>query len=60
MYYEEKMIGGVMHWRAHPQTSFVPYTLAEVSSRYQQLQTEHATLRADVRERAERRYAAKE
>jgi len=34
MYYEEKMINGVMHYRSHPDDEFTPYTLEELSKRY--------------------------
>lgn len=34
MYYEEKIINGVVHWRTDPNDDFQPYSLAELSSRY--------------------------
>ena len=37
MYYEEKMIGGVLHWRGSPDGEFTPYTLIELSLHYMDL-----------------------
>lgn len=37
MFYEERMIDGVMHWRGHPEDEFTPYTLQELSERYNSL-----------------------
>ncbi len=34
MYYEEKVIDGVMHWRDNPEKQLQPYTLEELSERY--------------------------
>lgn len=34
MYYEEKLINGVMHWRGNPNDEFQPYTLEQLSQRY--------------------------
>lgn len=35
MYYEEKIIDGVLHWRNDPDNEFKLYTLEELSQRYQ-------------------------
>jgi hypothetical protein len=35
MFYEEKIIDGVMHWRSDPNDDFKPYTLEELSLQYQ-------------------------
>ncbi len=35
MYYEEKIIDGIMHWRGTPDGEFKPYTLKELSQRYE-------------------------
>lgn len=35
MYYEEKLIDGVLHWRNDLDSEFKPYTLEELSQRYQ-------------------------
>ena len=40
MYYEEKMIDGVMHYRTDPKGEFKPYTLESISSRYDGLKTD--------------------
>ena len=37
MYYEEKMIDVVMHWRGSPDGDFTPYTLRQLSTRYEAL-----------------------
>ncbi len=34
MYYEEKIIDGVMHWRNDPNKKFVPYSIQELLARY--------------------------
>jgi len=34
MYYEEKLIDGVMCWRGVPDGEWTPYTLKELSARY--------------------------
>lgn len=34
MFYEEKEINGVLHYRTDPNESFKPYTLEELSARY--------------------------
>jgi len=34
MYYEEKMINGVLHWRGTPDGDFEPYTLNDLSVMY--------------------------
>jgi hypothetical protein len=33
MYYEEKIINGVLCWRTDPKDEFAPYTIEELSSR---------------------------
>lgn len=33
MYYEEKLIGGVLHYRTHPDGEFQAFTLEELSSK---------------------------
>ncbi len=35
MYYEEKIINGALYWRNDPDNEFKPYTLEELSQRYQ-------------------------
>lgn len=35
MYYEEKLIGDILHRRNDPDDEFQPYTLKELSQRYQ-------------------------
>ncbi len=34
MYYEEKLINGVMHYRTDPKSDFRPYTLEGLSARH--------------------------
>jgi len=34
MFYEEKIIDGILHWRSDPDDEFKPYTLKELSERY--------------------------
>lgn len=41
MFYEEKMIDGVLHWRNIPGGQWVDYTAAQLSQRYVDLQKEH-------------------
>jgi hypothetical protein len=35
MYWEEKMINGVMHWRRSPDDEFTPYTLEDLSKKWE-------------------------
>ena len=37
MYYEEKIIGGVMCYRTNPDSKFTQYTMTELSIRYEGL-----------------------
>lgn len=37
MYYEEKLIDGILHFRSTPDAEFEPYTLTELSRRYVEL-----------------------
>ena len=48
MYYEEKMIDSLMHWRSNPDDDFRPYTLEELSRRYQLAQKEAWKYRAAI------------
>ena len=34
MYYEERVINGVLHYRTSPDDDFQPYTLEELTRRY--------------------------
>ena len=40
MYYEERMINGIMHYRTNPNDEFKPYGLKELSSRYKREKAE--------------------
>ena len=46
MYYEEKMINGVMHWRGSPDGEFTPFTIEEISERYEK-EKENSAARAE-------------
>jgi len=35
MYFEEKMINGIMHYRTNPDSEFTPYDIKELSRRYE-------------------------
>lgn len=35
MYFEEKMIDGIMHYRTNPDSEFTPYDIKELSRRYE-------------------------
>lgn len=48
MYYEEKIINGVMHWRGSPDDEFTPYTIEELSRRYSELKATEQFLRAAI------------
>lgn len=50
MYYEEQLIGGVMHWRSDPRGKFEPYTLEQLSQRYMEVRKAfaHYRLRGEV------------
>lgn len=37
MYYEEKILEGVLHYRMNPYGCFVPYTIRELTTRYLEL-----------------------
>ena len=41
MFYQEKMIDGIMHFRTDPNGEWRPYTLESLSSRYNTLKKEH-------------------
>jgi hypothetical protein len=45
MYYEEKLINGILHWRGDPDDEFKPYTLGELSGRYKMLEKENGARR---------------
>lgn len=48
MYYEEKMINGIMHWRGRKDGEFQPYTLEELSRRYENLSEELKEVKANL------------
>lgn len=52
MYYEEKIINGVLCWRKNPNDEFTSYSIEELSQRYWQLK-ESAEEDATYREMAE-------
>ena len=35
MYFEEKMINGIMQYRTNPDSEFTPYDIKELSRRYE-------------------------
>lgn len=41
MYFEERMIDGVMHFRTVPDGEFRPYDIKELSRRYEELRDLH-------------------
>ena len=48
MYYEEKMIDGIIHYRGTPDGEWTPYTLKELSSRYVNLMLNNEQLRVEI------------
>jgi hypothetical protein len=38
MYYEEKIINGILHWRGHPEGEFKPYSIEALSQMVVELQ----------------------
>lgn len=44
MYYEEKMINGVLCWRGNPDDDFTPYTLEELSRKFEDEQKQKAAI----------------
>jgi len=50
MYFEEKMIDGVMCYRTNPQAEFEPYSLEELSHRYKEAQDDARRLRRELNE----------
>lgn len=50
MYFEEKMIDGIMHYRTNPDGAFVPYDLKEMSRRYMDARDKAAQLNQRLRE----------
>ena len=53
MYYEEKMVDGVMNYRTDPDGEFVPYTIELLSVRYEMNRYDHAaasTVRSELEE----------
>lgn len=40
MYYEEKIINGVLHYRTTPNGLFKPYTIEEMTAKWNEVQAE--------------------
>jgi len=53
MYYEERLIDGVMHWRNDPNDEFTVYTIQELSVRYASLLKHANELYAKVNQEGE-------
>lgn len=34
MFYSEKIINGVMHWKSSPDSKWIPYTVKTLTARY--------------------------
>ena len=49
MYYEEKIINGILHWRGNPNDDFKPFTLQELSSRWLEQRNTENHLRAAIK-----------
>jgi len=50
MYYEERMINGVLHYRTDPAKAFQPYTLPDLSWRHERANERIAKLEAALKE----------
>lgn len=50
MYYEEKIIDGILCWRNDPDGPWIPFTLARLSGRTIDLQSRISSLEADLQE----------
>jgi hypothetical protein len=49
MYYEEKIIDGVLHYRTLPDADFKSFTLTELTSELKKAQAEIARLEMDIK-----------
>lgn len=47
MYYSEKMIDGVLHYRTHPNEKWKPMSLEQLSQRVEELEKKLFDLRTD-------------
>lgn len=50
MYYEERLINGLMCWRGHPDGAWTVYTLEELSERYNSLNLHYSKVLGRLRE----------
>lgn len=50
MYYEEKVINGILCWRGLPDGEFRPLSIEEITAKYSKLESEVAILRAKLDE----------
>ncbi len=50
MYFEEKMIDGIMHYRTDPDREFTPYDIKELSRRYMDARDKSEQLNQRLRE----------
>ena len=50
MFYEEKVIDGILHYRTRPYATWTPYTIQELTSRYEQLKEQYANVNRRVGE----------
>lgn len=48
MYWEEKVIEGILNWRAHPDANFKPYTPEELTEKVERLKKYVATIQETV------------
>lgn len=53
MYYEEKMIDGVMHYRGNPEHEFKPHDLKSLSARYEHLRNTNHELQVRLAKEGE-------
>jgi len=42
MYYEEKIIKGIMHYRTNPEKEWIPYTIEQISKRYEDMKENYS------------------
>jgi len=52
MFYEERIIGGVLHWRNLPMGPWTPFTQEMLTTRLQKLEDAHKSLKQDLAQTA--------
>lgn len=51
MYYEEKVVDGILHYRTHPDVEFIPFSIEALTNKYLMAKEEIEYLRRQGSER---------